>query len=264
MLHSTTIPPKQNGIKQGHQRQRDLSQLQHAGWQMGEQLDSSNGVACKRLCQVSHPLPNRLRQHPQNDRRATDEHDRRLGRQDERVGDQSHQREAAKIISHDRQGRRLGRQGEQEILPHRARQALNGCRREAPGGKVDERLGQRIGVEHQAQRGHEGELKADVPQEVWVGEGHQRGDQAQAVEPILLAADLAGEQRQGAHQGGAHDSGFGANQNGIQPDGSYAEPGGQEAAALPQQFHEQGGEQTGQNRNIEPTDVKPKSMLFSK
>ncbi len=75
-------------------------------------------------------------------------------------------------------------------------------------------------------------LKADIPQEVGVGQRHQGGDQAQAVEAVLLAADLAGEKRQGAHQGGAHHGGFGADQDGVRPDGSHAKPGCQEAAAF--------------------------------
>jgi hypothetical protein len=53
------------------------------------------------------------------------------------------------------------------------------------------------GLQYHAQSGHEGELKTDIPQEVGFGEGHQGGDLPQAVEPVLLAADLAGEQGQG-------------------------------------------------------------------
>jgi hypothetical protein len=118
------------------------------------------------------------------------------------------------------------------------------------------------GLQYHAQSGHEGELKTDIPQEVGFGEGHQGGDLPQAVEPVLLAADLAGEQGQGAHQGGAHHGGLGADQDGVQPDGGHAEPGRQEAATLPQQLNEQGGEQAGQDGVIETTKSKPKSTWF--
>jgi hypothetical protein len=65
------------------------------------------------------------------------------------------------------------------------------------------------------------------------------------------------------HYGGAHQGGFSANQEGVQPNNGRVEPGGQEAAALAQQLNEKGGEQASQNRTIESIKSNAKSMWFS-
>jgi hypothetical protein len=171
--------------------------------------------------------------------------------------------DAVEVVSDHRQGGDLGRQGQEHVFAHRPCQVLGRVGGKPSRGQAHESLAQRRGVQHQAQSGHKGELKADVPQDVRAGERHQGGDQAQAVEAVLLAADLAGEQRQGAHQGGAHHGGLGADQEGVQPDGGDAQSSRQEAAALAQQLDEQGGEQAGQDGYVEPIKTNAMSMWFS-
>ena len=121
-------------------------------------------------------------------------------------------------------------------------------------GEADERLGQRIGVQHQAQGGGEGELEAHVPQHVRIAKRHHPGRQAQAVETILAAADLAGKQGQPAHDGGPHHGRVRTHQQGINGDRQSAQAGAQKAPALAQQSPEKGREQAGNDGDIESTD----------
>jgi hypothetical protein len=82
-------------------------------------------------------------------------------------------------------------QRKEEILAHGASQPLDGFQRQEARREIPEKRRQRVGIQHQAQRGHKRELEADIPQHVRVEERHQGGHEAQAVQPLLLPGVFA-------------------------------------------------------------------------
>jgi hypothetical protein len=84
-----------------------------------------------------------------------------------------------------------------------------------------------------------------------VEQAHQGRHKSQAVQTVLLASHLPGEQGDPAHQGGAHDGGAGADEECIDGnlDGGY-----QGAPPAPQQAPEDFRVEGSQDGNIESVD----------
>jgi len=133
-------------------------------------------------------------------------------------------------------------------------QALYAWGRETARSKGDKSLGERLGIQDQAQRSEKGELEARIPEQQGVESRHDRRHQGQAEQADLAAAELAGEERQPTHQGGAQHAGAGSHQEGIQNDAQHRQGGPLVAA---EQAAENGVKQAGDDGDIETADIKP-------
>ena len=110
-------PPKgqaeQRRVPEDDSPEREVHRNGRAG-QSGEKFHCADGVGYKRPGDEGGQLTERLKDHAEDSGQSAEDHHRRLGRQDERVGDERDQREAVEVVGHDREGGDLGGEGEQE------------------------------------------------------------------------------------------------------------------------------------------------------
>ena len=156
------------------------------------------------------------------------------------MANKRYQRDAPEVVGHDRQCGQLGRQGEEQEGGNGPGHLFGFLRIGKPGDQPDRPILEGPGVQDQAERGGEGELETDIPEHQRVEHGHDGGGNGERVQPVLAAAELAGEDGQRAHDGGPHHRGRGAHQHGVEQNGEHRQDG---AAAPAQQAAEQQDEQ---------------------
>ena len=98
------------------------------------------------------------------DGRGGEAHQRRLDRQNQRIGDQQGKRRLVEMVQKDWQGGDLRGDGEQEVLPHPISNPPQVSFRNVAGGKGLERFLEGVGEPDQSKRGKEGELKPHIPE----------------------------------------------------------------------------------------------------
>ncbi len=152
----------------------------------------------------------------EQDRQPAQYHHRRLGRQNEWVGNERHQRDALKVIGHDGNCSQLRGQREEHELREQTGGLFGGggwkvARDDTPGKGREWR-----GIQDQPQRGKERKLKTHVPYIQRIPNAHQRRHRQQGVKRHLPAPHLPCQQRQAAHHCCAHHGRFGPNQKGIE------------------------------------------------
>ena len=121
------------------------------------------------------------------------------------------------MIGNDWEDGELGGKREQDEVAQRGQDPLDSVRGKAqPCKKAAGQLCEGLGVQDQAEGGEEGKLEAHIPKDERRKGSHEQRHEGKRVQPHIAPPQLSSNEGHAAHEGRAHDSWAGPDEQGIE------------------------------------------------